>query len=91
MLPISLKLLKITSGDFHCCIFLKLLLQNLHFWISTAHDQKTHLVTSQKFENSNRTSLSILCALYFYKVYHSFRLHTYQEETFGSFDFLIGH
>ena len=23
--------------------------------------------------------------------YHSFRLHTYEEETFGSFDFLIDH
>ena len=48
MLPISLKLWKITSGDFHCCIFLKLLFQSLHFWTSTAHDHKAHFVTSQK-------------------------------------------
>ena len=48
MLPISLKLWKIAIGDFHCCIFLKLLFQSLHFWISTAHDQKAHFVTPQK-------------------------------------------
>ena len=47
-------------------------------------------VTKTKFENSNGQVLQFYVHCISAK-YHSFRLHTYEEETFGSFDFLIGH
>ena len=65
--------------------------------MSTAHDQKARFVTSSDVTSQKRNlRIQIGQVLQFYvhcisAKYHSFRLYTYEEETFGSFDFLIGH
>ena len=43
-----------------------------------------------KFENSNGQVLQFYVH-YISAKYHNFRSHTFEEETFGSYDFLIGH
>ena len=65
------------SWDFYNCIFLKVFFQILHFWISTARHQKAPVLQ--------------FCMHYISAKYHSFRFQTFEGETFGSFDFLIGH
>ena len=41
------------------------------------------------WEFKSDKSFNFMCTVFLQSI--SFRLHTYEEETFGSFDFLIGH
>ena len=85
------------SWDFYYCIFLKSLFQIPHFCISTAHDLKPLYVTSSTV-TSQEWKLRIqigkvlqFCLHCISAKYHTLRLRTFEGETFGSFDFLIGH
>ena len=66
-------------------------------WISTAHQQKAHFLTSSVV-TSQEWNLRIqighvlqFCMHCISAKYHSFRFQTFEGETFGGFDFLIGH
>ena len=67
------------------------------FWISTVHEQKAHFVissilTSQKWNLRIQIGQVLqFCIRSISAKYHIFRLHIFERETFGSFDFLIGH
>ena len=67
------------------------------FWISTAPNQKAYFVTSSVVTSPKR-NLGIqigpdlqFCMHCISAKYHSFRLHTFEGETFGRFDFLHDH
>ena len=64
------------SWDFHFVFVLSFSLEFSIFWVSTAHDQKAHFVTSSVVTSQNEIwdfksdKFFILCALYFCKVSH---------------------
>ena len=96
MLPISLKInyrrqwVETSRFSTYCFKF-------FIFWISTVHHLKAHFVTSSVV-TSQKWNLRIqigqvfrFCVHCISAYYHSFRFQTFEGETFGSFDFLIGH
>ena len=67
------------------------------FWISTAHELKAHfvtpsVVTSHKWDLTIQIGQALqFCVHSISANYHILRLHTFEGETFGSFDVLIGY
>ena len=61
--------------------------------MSIAHDQNARFVTSSVVTSQKwnlRIEIGQVIQFYVHCIsakYHSFKLHTYEEETFGSFDF----
>ena len=83
--------------DFHFVFVLSYFFKFSIFWVSTAHDQKAHFVTSS-IVTSQKGNLRFQIGqeLQFYvrfisAKYHTFRFNSLGGEVFGSFDFLIGH
>ena len=82
--------------DFHFVFVLSYFFKFSIFWVSTAHDQKAHFVTSS-IVTSQKGNLRFQIGqeLQFYvrfisAKYHTFRFNSLGGEVFGSFDFLIG-
>ena len=85
------------SWDFHFVFVLSYFFKFSIFWVSTAHDQKAHFVTSSIMTSQKwnlRFQIGQVLQFYEHNIsakYHTFRFNFLGGEVFGSFDFLIGH
>ena len=85
------------SWDFRFVFVLSFSFKFSIFWVSTAHDQKAHFVTSS-IVTSQKGNLRFqigqvlqFCVRFISAKYHTIRFNSLEGEVLGSFDFLIGH
>ena len=85
------------SWDFHFVFVLSFSVKFSIFWVSTAHDQKAHFVTSSVVTSRKwnlRFQVGQVLQFYVHDIsakYHTLGFNSLGGEVFGSFDFLIGH